>query len=200
MIRGNVSVEVASAERSSNKCSWASSDTVPGIFRAAQSQLWAARPACCTQLEGQKALEEIDRLQKGTVRHLPFVFPIRGLQCCHVSRGQHYKAWKIAWLMGIYGKCKYFDCFSRLSELPFKMLGKAFRRPGSGEREIWSKAGALGRQKGVQRLPIVVQMPEEPAVATAVEYSPAGMGEGVRGITGCLQNSNTVNPSHLSPP
>lgn len=102
--------------------------------------------------------------------------------------------------MGIYGKCKYFDCFSRLSELPFKMLGKAFRRPGSGEREIWSKAGALGRQKGVQRLPVVVQMPEEPAVAAAVEYSPAGMGEGVGGITGCLRNSNTVNPSHLSPP
>lgn len=160
MICGNVSVEVASAERSSNKCGRASSDSVPGIFRAAQSQLGAAGPACCTQLEGQKALEEIDRLEKGTVRHLPFVFPIRGLQCCCVSRGQHYKAWKIAWLMGIYGKCKYFDCFSRLSELPFKMLGKAFRRPGSGEREIWSKAGALGRQKEFSVCPSLSRCPK----------------------------------------
>lgn len=34
--------------------------------------------------------------------------------------------------MGIYGKCKYFDCFSRLSELPFriaKMPRKGIQTP-----------------------------------------------------------------------
>lgn len=35
-------------------------------------------------LEGQRAVEEIDRLEKGTLSHLSFVFPIRGLQCCPV--------------------------------------------------------------------------------------------------------------------
>lgn len=64
--------------------------------------------------------------------------------------------------MGIYGKCKYFNCFSWLSELPFKMLRKAFRRPGSREREIWSKAGALGTQKAARCLSVVVQMSKGP--------------------------------------
>lgn len=32
-------------------------------------------------IEGQRAVEEIDRLEKGTLSHLSFVFPIRGLQC-----------------------------------------------------------------------------------------------------------------------
>lgn len=35
-------------------------------------------------LEGHRAVEEIDRLEKGTLSHLSFVFPIRGLQCCPV--------------------------------------------------------------------------------------------------------------------
>lgn len=49
-----------------------------------QSQLCTPRPTCSTGLEGQKGLGKTDRLEKGTVSHLSFVFPIRGLQCCHV--------------------------------------------------------------------------------------------------------------------
>lgn len=62
----------------------AGSTTVQGIFKVIQSQLLAAWPACGTQLEGLRALEETDRLEEGTVSHLSFVFPIRGLQCCRV--------------------------------------------------------------------------------------------------------------------
>lgn len=83
---GNISVKVLSAKRSSNICALqASSDINQGIFRATQSKLQAARLTCGTWLEGQKALEEIDRLEKGTLSHLSFVFPIRDLQCCRVA-------------------------------------------------------------------------------------------------------------------
>lgn len=37
------------------------------------------------RLKDEKALEEIDRLEKATVSHLSFVCPIRGLQCCRVT-------------------------------------------------------------------------------------------------------------------
>lgn len=75
------------------------------------------------------------------------------LPCCW---GQHYKAWKIAWLIGIYGKCKYFNCFSWLTELPFritKMLRRGVPiRPGSRKCKTWCKAGGFGRLKGAQCL------------------------------------------------
>lgn len=47
---------------------------------AMQSQLRAVRPTRGSQPEGQRLLEEIDGLEKGTVSHLSFVFPIRRLQ------------------------------------------------------------------------------------------------------------------------
>lgn len=45
-----------------------------------QSQLRAVRPTRGSQPEGQRLLEEIDGLEKGTVSHLSFVSPIRRLQ------------------------------------------------------------------------------------------------------------------------
>lgn len=47
-------------------------DTITAVLGEAHS----------TQLGGQKAVEEIDRLEKATVSHVSLVFPIRVLQCC----------------------------------------------------------------------------------------------------------------------
>lgn len=58
--------------------------------------------------------------------------------------------------MDIYGKCKYFDCFSRMSELPFRMLGEGIRTPKLGRmQDTVSGRGALAN---AQRLSVSLSL------------------------------------------
>lgn len=67
-----------------NKCVLSKLKHNPRHFPGDAITAASCRPAYGTRLEGQRALEKIDRLEKGTVSHLSFVFPIRGPQCCYV--------------------------------------------------------------------------------------------------------------------
>lgn len=160
-----------------------------------------AQPGPCILLEGQRALEEIDRLEKATVSHLSFVFPIRGLQCCRVAGDNIIKHERLPSLWAFMARVSISTVFHGWVNCPLglqRCLGEAFLHPGSRECKMWCKAEGFGKQREAECLSVIVQAFEGPSRVTAVENAPGGMGEGVGGITGCLQISNTVNPSSVS--
>ena len=151
---------------------WASSNTVQGIFRATQFQPCTARPTCSTQLEGQKALEEIDRLEKATLSHLSSVLPIRGLQCCCVAGDNIIKHERLPSLWAFMASVSIFTVFHGWVSCPLglrRCLAQAFWRPDSRECELWRgvRQWALADRKN--SVSVIVRMSEGPSGAGAVE-------------------------------
>lgn len=177
---------------------WASSNTVQGISRAIQSQLRAARPTCSTRLEGQRALEEIDRLEKGTVSHLSFVFPIRGLQCCRVVGDNIIKHERLPSLWAFMASVSISTVFHGWVSCPLGL------QRSLGERHAYAQApenarygvrqGALADWEKLSVCPSLSRRLRGHPGSQRWKMPSVGWASG----SGCVQNSNTVNPLYLS--
>lgn len=84
-----------------------------------RSQLRAARLMRRSLPEGQRLLEEIDGLEKGTVSHLSFVFPIRRLQFGRVAADSFIKHERLPGLWAFMASVSISTVFHGRADCPF---------------------------------------------------------------------------------